>query len=135
VEPALGVTLADALLAPHRPYLPCFSRTWIRSKRWPISPAGGFYDNIPRVLPASPRRSDRPRSLACPADLSADPGNAARSPTRRCIASSTWASAWWRVVDPEQVAAFRAAIPEETWVIGRLVARTAGAPAVEIEGM
>ncbi len=56
-EPGLGGSLADALLAPHRAYLPAL---------WPLLQAdskpikalahitgGGFIENIPRILPAN----------------------------------------------------------------------------------
>jgi phosphoribosylformylglycinamidine cyclo-ligase len=49
----LGTTLADALLAVHRSYapvlLPILPRKWIKAMAHITG--GGFYDNVPRVLP------------------------------------------------------------------------------------
>jgi phosphoribosylaminoimidazole synthetase len=56
VFPELGVSLADALLAPHRSYLQVLQPT-ISNPRSPIKAlahltGGGFIENIPRILPA-----------------------------------------------------------------------------------
>jgi len=52
-SPELGTTLADALLAVHRSYapvlLPILPRKWIKAMAHITG--GGFYDNVPRVLP------------------------------------------------------------------------------------
>jgi len=52
-HPDLGGTLADALLAVHRSYapvlLPILPRKWIKAMAHITG--GGFYDNVPRVLP------------------------------------------------------------------------------------
>jgi phosphoribosylamine--glycine ligase/phosphoribosylformylglycinamidine cyclo-ligase len=52
VVPELGATLADALLAPHRSYLPAFdaARPWIVSAAHITG--GGVPENLPRALPA-----------------------------------------------------------------------------------
>jgi phosphoribosylformylglycinamidine cyclo-ligase len=51
--PDLGTTLGDALLAVHRSYapllLPLLPRRWIKAMAHITG--GGFYDNVPRVLP------------------------------------------------------------------------------------
>ena len=54
--PELGMTLGDALLAPHRCYAPALLPI-LESGQFDIHAmahitGGGFYDNIPRVLPA-----------------------------------------------------------------------------------
>jgi phosphoribosylformylglycinamidine cyclo-ligase len=48
-----GATLADVLLAPHRNYLAPVTRLFehVRVKALAHITGGGFYDNIPRVLP------------------------------------------------------------------------------------
>jgi len=51
--PELGTTLGDALLAVHRSYapllLPLLPRRWVKAMAHITG--GGFYDNVPRVLP------------------------------------------------------------------------------------
>ncbi|MGI6207822.1 MAG: phosphoribosylformylglycinamidine cyclo-ligase [Anaerolineae bacterium] len=53
VFPELGVPLADALLAPHRSYLPEVRRLRqaVHVKGLAHITGGGFLDNIPRILP------------------------------------------------------------------------------------
>jgi phosphoribosylamine--glycine ligase/phosphoribosylformylglycinamidine cyclo-ligase len=55
VLPELGIPLADALLAPHRNYFPILTKA-LNDSAHPIKgmvhiTGGGFYENIPRVLP------------------------------------------------------------------------------------
>ena len=54
VYPELGLPLADALLAPHKSYLPDVRRlrSGVTVKGLAHITGGGFYDNIPRILPA-----------------------------------------------------------------------------------
>jgi phosphoribosylaminoimidazole synthetase len=47
----LGVPLADALLAPHRSYLPVLQHALPHVKALAHLTGGGFIENIPRVLP------------------------------------------------------------------------------------
>ena len=56
VPPALGLSLADALLAVHRSYLADVRRIWDTFGRGAIHglahiTGGGFYDNVPRIVP------------------------------------------------------------------------------------
>jgi phosphoribosylformylglycinamidine cyclo-ligase len=53
VYPGLGVPLADALLAPHKSYLPDVRRlrSGVTVKGLAHITGGGFYDNVPRILP------------------------------------------------------------------------------------
>ncbi len=55
VHPDLGASLADALLAPHRSYLPHVRRIReaIEIKGLAHITGGGHYDNIPRILPSA----------------------------------------------------------------------------------
>jgi len=133
VEPALGMSLADALLAPHRSYLPLLPHL-SEVKALAHLTGGGYYDNIPRVLPAHLAAVIDAESWPVPPlfGLIQERGQIAAAEMHRVFNMGIGMVA---VVAPERVAAFQAAIPEETWVIGRLVARAAGAPAVEIEGM
>ena len=71
VFPELGVSLADALLAPHRSYLPlllaCAAASRPRSvKALAHLTGGGFIENIPRVLPDGLRRDMRRGSWPVP---------------------------------------------------------------------
>jgi len=54
VHPDLGVSLAEAVLAPHRSYLPHVRRLReaLEVKGLVHITGGGFYDNIPRILPS-----------------------------------------------------------------------------------
>ncbi|MCG8524755.1 MAG: phosphoribosylformylglycinamidine cyclo-ligase [Opitutales bacterium] len=54
VYPELGATLGDVLLEPHRNYYPAFSaaeEAGIQIHGMAHLTGGGFYDNIPRILP------------------------------------------------------------------------------------
>jgi phosphoribosylformylglycinamidine cyclo-ligase len=51
VFPDLGVSLADALLAPHRSYFPALQHAMPHVKALVHITDGGFIENIPRVLP------------------------------------------------------------------------------------
>jgi phosphoribosylformylglycinamidine cyclo-ligase len=63
VEPALGQSIGEALLAPHRPYLADVQRLWaadIAIKGMAHITGGGLIDNVPRILPTgSAARIDR----------------------------------------------------------------------------
>ena len=134
VDPALGMSLADALLAPHRSYLPLLLPHLGEVKALAHLTGGGFYDNIPRVLPAHLAAVIDAGSWPVPPlfGLIQTRGQIAAAEMYRVFNMGIGMVA---VVGQERVAAFQAAIPEETWVIGRLVTRAEGAPAVEIEGM
>ena len=68
VLPELGVSLADALLAPHRSYLEDVRRirSGPRVKGLVHITGGGFHDNIPRVLPSGTAAIVRRGSWAVP---------------------------------------------------------------------
>ena len=85
---------------------------------------GGFPGNIPRVLPDGPRARASARLLDGAAALPPDPARAARSPTTRCSAPSTWGSAWWSVVAPEDLHDVEHSLErrgETSFVIGSVV--------------
>ena len=125
VEPALGMSLADALLAPHRSYLGLLHPHLHQVKALAHLTGGGFHDNIPRVLPAQLAAVIDPTRWPIPPifRLIQERGHIADTEMYRVFNMGIGMVA---VVDPGQVRAFRAAIPEETWVIGRLVARAVG---------
>ena len=55
VFPELGSSLGDALLVPHRSYLPAVEALWaagVEIKAMAHITGGGIFENIPRVLPA-----------------------------------------------------------------------------------
>ena len=91
--PELGQTLGEALLAPHRSYLAALEPLLERKKIRALAhiTGGGFAGNIPRVLPAGPRRAHPPRAPGRCRPCSASSRKAAPSPTTRCCAPSTWA--------------------------------------------
>jgi phosphoribosylformylglycinamidine cyclo-ligase len=54
VHPTLGEPLGEALLQPHRSYLPAVEALWaegVEIKAMAHITGGGFYENVPRVLP------------------------------------------------------------------------------------
>jgi phosphoribosylformylglycinamidine cyclo-ligase len=122
--PALGGTLAGALLVPHRSYLPLL-QSEIENPKSKIQAlahltGGGFIENIPRILPDH---------LAAQIDLGSWPvlpifdliqrqGNVDPQEMYRVFNMGIGLIA---IVAPEDVAAVQATIPEETYVIGRLI--------------
>jgi phosphoribosylamine--glycine ligase / phosphoribosylformylglycinamidine cyclo-ligase len=124
VFPEIGIPLAEALLAPHRSYLPVLHPI-ISTRDAPIwalvhLTGGGFMENIPRVLP---------EGLGAVIGL----GNWPVPPLFRLIQQRGGISQteMYRVfnmgigmiaiIAPQAVDAVRLAIPEETWIIGELV--------------
>ena len=93
--PELGQTLGDALLAPHRCYapavLPLLDEFDIHAMAHITG--GGFYDNIPRALPADCQAIVERSAWTPPAifQLIQETGPS-RMP--KCSAPSTWVSAW-----------------------------------------
>ena len=119
----LGSTLADALLIPHRSYLPLL-QSEIQNPKSKIKAlahltGGGFIENIPRILPDH-------------LDAQIDLGSWPALPIFQLIqqAGQVDAEEMYRVfnmgigmiaiVAPEDVNAVQATIPEETYRIGRL---------------
>ena len=94
----------DALLAPHLSYLRG-ARAAARRRTSCTAMAhitgGGFYDNIPRVLPQGLDVVVKSGAWPVPAGLRGHRSAKATSPSRRCTASSTWESAWSSSSPPE----------------------------------
>ncbi len=120
----LGATLADVLLIPHRSYLPVLESE-IKNQKSKIKAlahltGGGFIENIPRILPDQ-------------LDAQIDLGSWPVLPIFQLI--QHWgdidADEMYRVfnmgigmiaiVAPEDASAMQAAIPEETYIVGRLI--------------
>lgn len=120
----LGLPLADALLAPHRSYLPLL-RPLLTSPGHPVKAlahvtGGGFIENIPRVLPDGLGAVIHPGSWPVPPlfQLIQQRGDIRAWEMHRVFNMGIGMIA---VVAPEDLAALQAAIPEDTWVIGQLV--------------
>ena len=127
VFPKLGIPLAQALLAPHRSYLPVLRSAIGHPAREAAIKAlahltgGGFMDNIPRVLPEGvgavihPSRWLRPPLF----DLIQQHGDIADDEMYRVFNMGIGMVA---VVAPQDLPTVQAALSEETFVIGELIA-------------
>jgi phosphoribosylformylglycinamidine cyclo-ligase/phosphoribosylamine--glycine ligase/phosphoribosylformylglycinamidine cyclo-ligase len=124
VFPELGGSLADALLAPHRSYLNVLS-TVLRPpstvKGLAHLTGGGFLENIPRILPEGVDAIVRQGSWPVPPlfELIQSRGEIAPEEMHRVFNMGIGMVA---VVAKEDVEKVQKAIPEETYVIGELVA-------------
>ncbi len=134
VFPELGLSLADALLMPHRSYLPILQSSIsnpasLRSRDYRQQSAikalahltgGGFLENIPRVLPAGLNATIHLGSWPIPPlfTLIQQRGEIEAAEMYRVFNMGIGMIA---IVDRELVTKFQAAIPEETFVIGELV--------------
>jgi phosphoribosylaminoimidazole synthetase len=124
VFPEIGVPLADALLVPHRSYFNILHS----ALNLPHSPVkalahltgGGFIENIPRVLPEGVGVQIKLGSWPVPAlyDVIQSHGEVDPAEMYRVFNMGIGMVA---VVAKENVDAVRAAIPEQSWVIGELV--------------
>jgi len=125
VFPELGVPLADALLAPHRCYLPLLWAKLLSSnsrlKALAHLTGGGFIENLPRILPNGLGAVVRLGSWPVPPlfELIQRRGDVSTDEMHRVFNMGIGLVA---VVAPEDIAGEQAAIGEETWVIGELVA-------------
>jgi phosphoribosylaminoimidazole synthetase len=124
VFPELGVTLAEALLRPHRSYLSLL-KDILSDPRSPIKAmahitGGGFIENIPRPLPDGLGAAIRLGSWPAPPvfKLIQERGGAPEAEMYRVFNMGIGMVVF---VAREQVEGLQAALPEETWVIGELV--------------
>jgi len=129
VFPELGVSLADALLAPHRSYLNLLSSV-LRAVPGGGPPSsvkalahltgGGFIENIPRILPEDVDAVVRQGSWPVPPlfSLIQSRGEIAPKEMHRVFNMGIGMVV---VVAKEDVEKVQRAIPEETFVIGELV--------------
>ena len=69
--------------------------------RWRTSPGGGFYDNIPRVVPERLEVILKSGAWPVPPVFDVIRARREKSPSRKCTASSTWESAWWSSSRPK----------------------------------
>ena len=120
----LGCSLADALLAPHRSYLPLL-KPLLEQEPSPIKAlahitGGGFMDNIPRVLPKNLSASINRSSWTIPPIFKYLQREGDVS-TEEMFHVFNMGIGMVAVIAPGDLAAVQAGIGEETWVIGRLV--------------
>ena len=123
VFPELGVSLADALLAPHRSYFsllhPLISTATSPIKALAHLTGGAFIENIPRILPENLDALIRLGSWPVPTlfKFIQQRGNIEETEMHRVFNMGIGMVA---VVAADQAEAVRAAIPEDTWIIGEL---------------
>jgi phosphoribosylformylglycinamidine cyclo-ligase/phosphoribosylamine--glycine ligase/phosphoribosylformylglycinamidine cyclo-ligase len=131
VFPEISLPLADALLAPHRSYLPllqsaighplsAISHPPSAIKALAHLTGGGFIDNIPRILPEGVGAVVRLGSWPVPPifKLIQDRGGISTAEMHHVFNMGIGMVA---VVAPEHARAFQDSVPEETFLIGELV--------------
>ena len=120
IFPELGVSLADALLAPHRSYYPVLYSLISDVKALAHLTGGGFTENIPRVLPEGVGVEIQIGSWPTPAlfKLIQQRGEVAPEEMYRVFNMGIGMIA---IVDKKNVAALQKAIPEQTFVLGEVV--------------
>jgi phosphoribosylformylglycinamidine cyclo-ligase len=125
--PGLGSTLLDALLAPHRSYLPLLrdelNSPACRIKALAHITGGGFFDNIPRVLPDHVDAMIRMGSWSVPPlyGILQDCGNVCEEEMFRVFNMGIGMIA---IVSGEDAEPFRQSLGEPAWIIGELKAGT-----------
>ncbi|MEY3034560.1 MAG: hypothetical protein RLZ86_1182 [Actinomycetota bacterium] len=114
--------LGDALLEPHRSYLAVLDELLSLGIVKGLShiTGGGFYENLPRILPDGCDVEVDSASWPRPA-LFALIAEVGRLPERELFRTLNMGIGMVVVVDPSDVDRAQAAVPETTWVIGRVV--------------
>ena len=129
VLPELGISLADALLAPHRSYLhvlgPALDCSPSPVKALAHLTGGGYIENIPRILPEGLRAVIHTHAWNVPPlfRLIQSAGQIADTEMYRVFNMGIGMVA---VVAPEQVDDFQHILSEPCWVIGELVSGPKG---------
>ncbi len=134
IFPELDQPLADALLAPHRSYLPVLQAA-LSLQPSPIKAlahitGGGFLENIPRILPAGLRAVIRVGSWPVPPLFRLIQKRGL--PSEQSISCAEMFRVFnmgvgmVAVIAKDQLDIFQAAVPEGTWLIGTLVKGTKG---------
>ena len=122
--PELGMTLAEALLKPHRSYLPILKNLILDQpdviKALAHLTGGGFIENIPRILPDNLNALIDTSTWQIPPlfTLIQQKGGIAREEMYRVFNMGIGIVA---IVGRGSVAKFKTQVKEETWVIGELV--------------
>lgn len=124
IFPELGISLSDALLAPHRSYLQILLPI-LHDKQSPIKAlahltGGGFIENIPRVLPENVNAIIETKAWTVPAlfRLIQERGKVAPEEMYRVFNMGIGMVV---IVDKPAVSRLQKAIPEQTFIIGELV--------------
>jgi phosphoribosylformylglycinamidine cyclo-ligase len=121
VFPELGISLADAFLAPHRSYFPVLYSLLPDIKALAHLTGGGFIENIPRVLPEGVGVEIKTGSWPIPPlfKLIQQRGEVAPEEMYRVFNMGIGMIA---IVDKKKVAALQSAIPEQTFFLGEVIA-------------
>ena len=120
VFPNVGVSLVDALLAPHRSYFNTLYPHLSRIKALAHLTGGGFVENIPRVLPDNLDAVIHLGSWAVPPlwNLIQQAGNITTEEMYRVFNMGIGMIA---IVEKSIAAEVQKQIPEETFIIGELI--------------
>ncbi|SRR5581483_10311124 len=120
IYPELGISLADALLAPHHSYLSALYSLLSDIKALAHLTGGGFIENIPRVLPENLNAEICLGSWPVPPlwNLIRQKGNISVDEMYRVFNMGIGMVA---IVDQSQVDGIQKQIPQPTFVIGKLV--------------
>ena len=120
VLPELGIPLVEALLAPHRSYYPVLYSLLPNIKALAHLTGGGFFENIPRVLPRDVDAVIDRKAWTVPPlfRLIQERGKVAEKEMYRVF---NMGIGMVIVVDSHNVDALQKAIPEKTFIIGELV--------------
>ena len=129
IMPELGLSLADALLAPHRSYLPLLGPGLAHAGS-PIKAlvhltGGAFLENIPRILPEGLQAMIQLGAWPVPPlfQMLQARGQVAIDEMHRVF---NMGLGMLVVMAPSEAAAWRDALGEETWVIGELMTGARG---------
>lgn len=125
IFPELKISLADALLAPHRCYLPVL-QTVLQDPRQPIKAlihitGGGFFENIPRVLPNNLAAEINLNSWPIPPLFQVIQQRGA-VPIEQMYRVFNMGIGMILVVAAENVALIRSLLKEDSWQLGKLIA-------------
>ena len=125
VPAGFGCTLGEALLRPHRNYLPVLEAALDgkRIKALAHITGGGLPENLPRVLPEGVDAEVRLGSWPVP-PLFQLVREVAALPTRELYRTLNMGIGMVAICSPADVDALQASIAEPTWLIGRLVPGT-----------
>jgi phosphoribosylamine--glycine ligase/phosphoribosylaminoimidazole synthetase len=128
-----GVTIGEALLEPHRSYLPVLEAALDADLVDGLAhiTGGGLVDNVPRALPVGSAAVVRPGAWPVPAlfRFLVHAAGLERAQAHQVLNMGIGMVA---IVAPDKVGRFQESVGEETWLIGEVEAGD-GAPAVRLE--